>query len=204
LYELAILAAVVVALMAVTTFVAGLVGRALRLVEYALLTGAILVVLFVMFFVGAEVLMRYAFDKPIPGHLEGSELTAPIIVFFALSYTQATHGHVGMDLVLDAVSSAARRYAEMATLLVSIFICSVLAYFSLKNACQLWLYDDVTMSPPYFKTWPSAAAIPLGYVLISLRMYIQVLHLYDPGRFPANEPAPVAAIKDVGGFHTVE
>ena len=108
------------------------------------------------------------------------------------------------DLVLDAVSSAARRYAEMATLLVSIFICSVLAYFSLKNAYQLWLYDDVTMSPPYFKTWPSAAAIPLGYALISVRMYIQVLHLYDPDRFPANEPAPVAAIKEVGGFHTVE
>ena len=204
MYELATLAAVVVALMVATTFVAGLVGRTLRVVEYVLLTGAVLVILFVMFFVGAEVLMRYAFDKPIPGHLEGSELMAPIIVFFALSYTQATHGHVGMDLVLDAVSPAARRYAEVATMLISIFICAVLAYFSLKNAYQLWLYDDVTMSPPYFKTWPSAAAIPLGYALISVRMYIQVLHLYDPDRFPANEPAPVAAIKEVGGFHTVE
>ena len=189
MYELATLAAVVVALMVATTFVAGLVGRTLRVVEYVLLTGAVLVILFVMFFVGAEVLMRYAFDKPIPGHLEGSELMAPIIVFFALSYTQ---------------SPAARRYAEVATMLISIFICAVLAYFSLKNAYQLWLYDDVTMSPPYFKTWPSAAAIPLGYALISVRMYIQVLHLYDPDRFPANEPAPVAAIKEVGGFHTVE
>ena len=75
----------------------------------------------------------------------------------------------------------------MAVLLVSIFICAVLAYFSFKNALQLWRFDDVTMSPPYFKTWPSAAAIPIGYALISLRMYIQVLHIYDPDRFP--EPA---------------
>jgi TRAP-type C4-dicarboxylate transport system permease small subunit len=197
LYELAILAVVVVALMAVTTVVADLVGRVLLRVEYALLTGSILVILFVMFFVGAEVIMRYAFNSPIPGHLEGSELLGPIIVFLALSYAQATHGHVGMDLVLDALSPAARRYAEIGTLLISIFICAVLAYFSGKNALQLWRFDDVTMTPPYFKTWPSAAAIPLGYALISVRMYIQVLHLYDSERFPANEPSG-------GGFHAVE
>ena len=176
---------------------AGLVGRTLRVIEYVLLTGSGLAILFVMFFVGAEVLMRYAFDKPIPGHLEGSELLGPIIVFLALSYTQATHGNVGMDLVLDALPPSGRRRAEMATLLISIFICSVLAFFSFKNAYQLWLYDDVTMSPPYFHTWPSAAAIPLGYALTALRMFIQVLHLHDPARFPASEP-------EGGGFHAAE
>jgi hypothetical protein len=45
------------------------------------------------------------------------------------------------------------------------------------------------MSPPYFKTWPAAAAIPVGYGLIAVRMYIQVLHLYDPARFAENAPA---------------
>ena len=197
MYELAILAIVVAALMVATTFVAGLIGRTLRVVEYVLLVGAIIVALFVMSFVSAEVLMRYAFDAPIPGHLELAELAAPIIVFLALSYTQATRGHVGMDLVLDSLPTGGRRYAEMGTLLISIFICSVLAYFSFKNAYQLWLYDDVTMSPPYFKTWPSGAAIPLGYTLICIRMYIQFLNLYDPDRFFAHEPA-------AGGFHAVE
>jgi TRAP-type C4-dicarboxylate transport system permease small subunit len=184
-------------MMAATTFVAGLVGPALRLIEVVLLVGAVLVVLFVAFFVGAEVLMRYAFNTPIPGHLELSELAAPIIVFLALSYTQATHGHVGMDLVLDMLTPGARRCAEIGTLLISIFVCAVLAYFSFKNAYQLWLYDDVTMSPPYFKTWPSGAAIPLGYTLISVRMYIQVLNLYDPVRFRSYGPT-------ADRFHAVE
>lgn len=197
MHELAILAVVVIVLMAVTTFIADLAGRTLLVVEYVLLAGSTAVILFVMFFVGAEVLMRYAFNSPIPAHLELSELMGPIIVFLALSYTQATHGHVGMDLVLDMLSFRAHRFALMGTLLVSIFICSVIAYFSLKIAIQLWRFDDVTMSPPYFKTWPSAAAIPLGYILISIRMYIQVLHLYDPERFPANAPA-------AAGFHAAE
>jgi TRAP-type C4-dicarboxylate transport system permease small subunit len=196
-YELAILALVVVILMAATTATARWVGPAVRVLELVLLTGSILIILFVMFFVGAEVLMRYVFNSPIPGHLEGSELLMPVIVFLALSYTQATHGHVGMDLVLDSLAPNARRYALMATLLFSIFVCAVMAYFSFKAAYQLWLYDDVTMTPPYIRTWPAAAAIPLGYSLIALRMYIQVLHIFDPDRFAASEPAG-------GGFHAVE
>jgi TRAP-type C4-dicarboxylate transport system permease small subunit len=188
-HELAILAVVVAFVMAATAAAARLVGRALLVMEYALVSVSVLVILFVMAFVGAEVFMRYVLNSPIPGHLELSELMMPVIVFLALSYTQSTHGHVGMELVLDALPPAARRLSHMGVLLASIFICAVLAYFSFKHTYQLWLYDDVTMTPPYFKTWPSAAAIPLGYALISLRMFIQVLHLFDPGRFPASEPA---------------
>jgi TRAP-type C4-dicarboxylate transport system permease small subunit len=197
MHELAVLAIVVVAIMAVTTIVAGYVGRALRQIEYVLVAVSVLTTLFAMAFVGAEVLMRYAFNAPIPGHLEGSELLMPIIVFLAISYTQATRGHVGMDLVLDMLAPRAKRYATMGTLLISIFVCAVLSYFSFKNTIQLWNYDDVTMSPPYFKTWPSSAAIALGYLLISIRMYVQTLNLYDPERFPASEPG-------AGGFHAVE
>jgi TRAP-type C4-dicarboxylate transport system permease small subunit len=188
-YELAILAVVVVACMVITTIAANSVGRGLLAVEYVLVTGAVLVILFEMAFVGSEVMMRYAFNSPIPGHLELSELMMPVIVFLGLSYTQATNGHVGMELVLEALSPGARRYANMGVLFVSMFICAVLAFFSGKNALQLWRFDDVTMSPPYFKTWPSAAAIPIGYALTALRMYIQVLHLYDPDRYPSNAPA---------------
>ena len=163
-----------------------------------LLTGSILVILFVMFFVGAEVLMRYAFDTPIPGHLEalraaGADHRVPGVVLHPGDAWPRRHGPRARFPV--ARERAATR--EMATLLISIFICSVLAFFSFKNAYQLWLFDDVTMSPPYFKTWPSGAAIPLGYTLVSIRMYIQFLHLYDPDRFPANEPT-------AGGFHAVE
>jgi TRAP-type C4-dicarboxylate transport system permease small subunit len=188
-FELAVLAAVVLACMAATTLVANAAGRVLVAVEYALVMGSVLVILFVTAFVGAEVIMRYAVNAPIPGHLELAELMMPPIVFLALSYTQATRGHVGMDLLLDALAPAVRRIAQIVVLLVSIMICSILAFFSFKNAWQLWLLDDVTMSPPYFKTWPSAVAIPIGYGLISLRMYVQLLHVYDPDRFAENAPA---------------
>jgi TRAP-type C4-dicarboxylate transport system permease small subunit len=188
LYELAILTIVVAAVMAVTATAIRVVGPLLRIIEYVLLCGSILIILFIAFFVGADVLMRYAFNAPIQGQLELSELMLPIIVFLALSYTQASHGNIGMDLVLDALPPKPRHVAAMAALLISIFICSVLAYFSAKNALQLWRYDDVTMTPPYVKTWPSAAAIPLGFFLVALRIFVQFLHMLDRERFPPYEP----------------
>lgn len=186
--ELAVLVAVVIAVMVVTTVAINLIGPSLRVLEFVLLCGSIVVILFVAGFVGAEVMMRYLFNSPIPGHLEGSELLMPIIVFLAMPYTQSTHGHVGMDLVLEALGRRARRYATMLSLLVALFVCAVLAFFSAKNAYQLWDYDDVTMTPPYFHTWPAAAAIPLGYLLTALRMYVQVLHLFNPTRFRSHAP----------------
>lgn len=197
MHELAVLALVVLGVMAVTAAAVRWVGPALRLVEQVLLYGSVLAIAFVMLFVGAEVVMRYAFNSPIQGHLEGSELLVPIIVFLALSSTQAAHGHVGMDILLENLPPRARRFASIATLLISVFICSVLAYFSFTNALQLWSYNDVTMTPPYLPTWPAAAAIPLGYGLIALRMFVQALNLHDPQRFPASEPP-------AEGFHVVE
>ena len=188
MYELAILLTVVAAIMVATTLALRYVGPALRIVEYVLLCGSIVTILFIAGFVGAEVFMRYLFNSPIQGHLELSELMLPIIVFLALSYVQATHGNIGIDLVLDMMAPATRRFNMMAALLVSIFICSVLAYFSFRNALQLWRFDDVTMTPPYFRTWPAAAAIPLGYGLIAVRMFVQFLHMLDPDRFGPYEP----------------
>ena len=188
MHELIFLVIIVAAVMALVTVATRVIRAALRWLEYALLAGSIAVTLFVMLFISTDVMMRYFFNSPIPGQLEGSELLMPIIVFLPLSYTQATRGHVGMDLLVDLLPPSIHRYLEIGTLLLTVIICSVLAFFSFKNAYQLWLYDDITATQPYFHTWPAAAAVPLGYSMISIRMYLQVLHLIDPRRFPEGVP----------------
>ena len=145
------------------------------------------IILFSMAFVCAEVVMRYGFHSPIPGHLEGSELLVPMIVFFAVSYTQARNGHVGMSLVVDSLSPRGQRAMEVFTLVLSMMVCSVLAWFGTEYAFQIYQYDDVTMTPPYWHTWPSAASISLGYFMLAVRMWFQALHLINPERFPKPE-----------------
>jgi TRAP-type C4-dicarboxylate transport system permease small subunit len=183
LSEFLVLIAVVVALMAAVAILHSPFRWVLGWLEQIMLAGSVLVVLFVMAFVCAEVFMRYVFNAPIPGHLEGSELLMPIIVFLAISYTQRVRGHVGMDLVVDALPAGVRRVVTIVTLLISVFVCAILCWFCFKAARQLWEYDDVTMTPPYFKTWPSGACIAIGYALLAGRMFLQALGEINPKRF---------------------
>jgi TRAP-type C4-dicarboxylate transport system permease small subunit len=185
--ELLYTAIVVVVAGAVLTVLATRAGFLLARIEHYLTYASTAIIIGVMVFICAEVLMRYVFNSPIPGHLEGSELLVPIIVFFAISYTQSKNGHVGMTVVVENLPPGVRRYAEISTLLLSVLTCSVLSYFSYKYAYNEWVIDDVTMTPPYWRVWPSAAAIPLGYMLIAMRLYLQALHLIAPDYYPQDD-----------------
>ncbi len=169
------------------TLVAAGADAVQRRVETFLTYVSATIILLVMAFVLAEVVMRYGFNSPIPGHLEGAELLLPMIVFFAVSYTQARNGHVGMVVVVDALPPGARRVADLVALTLSLLTCAVLAYFGTKYAYSSWEVDDVTMTPPYWRTWPSSAAIALGYFLLSVRMWLQVLRIVASNRFPEPE-----------------
>lgn len=145
---------------------------------------SVALILLVMVWVVGEVIGRYVFNAPLPGHLEGAELLLPMIVFFGVSYVQARDGHVGMTFVVDALPKNVRHYTDIISLIVSCLTCAVLAYFSSKNAWLAWSYEDVTMSPPYWPVWPSAAVIPLGYGMLSFRMILQILQKMMPRKFP--------------------
>lgn len=178
----------------VLAFTARWLEPVLRQLEDALTYISTAVIIFAMGYVCAEVAMRYGFDSPLPGHLEGAELLVPIIVFFAVSYTQARNGHVGMTLVVDSLPERWHRALDIFTLTASVLMCAILSWFGAKYAYQLWEYDDVTMSPPYWRTWPSAAAISLGYLLLAIRMSLQILHRASPDKFPAPPPEDVSEL----------
>ena len=185
--ELLYIAIIVVVAGIVLAVLATRAGFVLARIEHYLTYASTALIIFIMLFICAEVVMRYAFNAPIQGHLEGAELFVPIIVFLAISYTQSQNSHVGMTLVVDNLPPGVRRYTEIVTLLLSVMTCAVLSYFSYKYAYNEWRIDDVTMTPPYWRIWPSAAAIPLGYMLISIRLYLQALHLIAPEFYPQDD-----------------
>ena len=164
------------------------IEQILRQTELLLTYLSAVIILLLMVYVLLEVLMRYAFNSPLPGHLEGAELLLPMIVFFAISYTQARNGHVGMSLVVEALPIRLQQFINIFTLGLSILTCAVLAYFGAKQAYFAYEINDVTMTPPYWPIWPSASIVPLGYGLLALRMSLQILQQIAPKRFP--EPPP--------------
>jgi len=146
-----------------------------------------------MLLVSAEVIGRQVFNTPIPGQLELSELLMPAIIFLAIAYTQSTGGHVRMTVAIDHLPPAWRRATEILVKVLAIAIYSVLCFYSAKHAYRTWLFHDVTMSPPYFLVWPSAVMPPIGIFLVTLRIYLEVLHLLFPKLLPGTEPGLASA-----------
>lgn len=180
--EFFIVLAVVVALGGVVFYAAVFLDKAAWVAEQYLNLAANAMIMFIMFFVVAEVTLRLAFNSPIPGHLELSELFAPAIIFFALAYTQSTGGHIQMTLVIERLSPRMRRLANVINQSLSVGIYAVLTYFSAKHVYRTWLYDDITMSPPYFLIWPSTAAVTIGLFFTDLRLYLELLQELFPDK----------------------
>lgn len=178
--ELLYIIGVVVVAAIVLTIVAAKAGAVLAVIEHWLTYLATALILGVMVWICSEVVMRYGFNSPLPGHLEGAELLVPMFVFLGISYTQSQNGHVGMTLVIESMPPNVRRIMEITTLLLSVCTCAILSYFSYKNAYHTYVIDDVTMTPPYWRIWPSAAIVPIGYMLVAIRMYLQALHMMAP------------------------
>lgn len=183
----------VVAIAALVALAARPVNRFAWRIENALSLVSAAMVLFAMLLVSAEVISRKFFSTPIPGQLELGELLMPPIIFLAIAYTQSTGGHVRMTVVIDHLPPAWRHAMEIAVKVLAIAVYAVLCFYSAKYAYRTWQFHDVTMSPPYFPVWPSAVMVPIGLFLVTLRVYLEVLHLMFPKLLPATEPGLTSA-----------
>lgn len=191
--ELLELAIGVVAIAALVALAARPVNRFAWRVENALSLVSAALILFAMLLVSAEVISRKFFNMPIPGQLELGELLMPPIIFLAIAYTQSTGGHVRMTIVIDHMPPAWRHAAEITVKILAIAVYAVLCFYSAKFAWRTWQFHDVTMSPPYFLIWPSAIMVPIGMFLVTLRVYLEVLHLLFPKLLPDGEPGLASA-----------
>lgn len=183
----------VLTIFALVALAAREVNRFAWCIENALSLVSAAMIMFAMLLVSAEVISRKFFNTPIPGQLELGELLLPPIIFLAIAYTQSTGGHVRMNVVIDHLPPALRHAAEIFVKLLAIAVYAVLCFYSAKFAWRTWAFHDVTMSPPYFLIWPSAIMVPIGMFLVTLRIYLEVLHLLFPKLLPATEPGLASA-----------
>ncbi len=149
------------------------VVRVLEGLETTLNLFSAMVLFLLMFYVTAEVLMRYLFNRPLPGHLEATQLLIAPAVFLALSWVQARRGHVGLDILHEHLPARARHAVDVFTLSVALVAFAVLTWFSGLSAWQAWQMGDVTPTAS-LQTWWSKLAVPAGCALLCLRFLLQI------------------------------
>ena len=136
---------------------------------------SVYIIMFLMFFATAEILGRYLFNLPIPGHVEIVELIMADIVFFGIAYTERVGGHIRMELFITQVlKGRAYHIAEVITASLSLFVYLFIFIFSFKAMLFALKVGDNT-AYLYWPTWPSKLAIPLGCLFLCIRFLIEII-----------------------------
>lgn len=151
----------------------GAARRALELAETGLALASSAILFLLMLYVTAEVAMRYLFGRPLPGHLETTQLLIAPAALLALSWLQAQRGHVGMDLVHELLPPRARAAADCLTLAIALAAFGMLTWYSWQAVALAWETSDTTPTA-YIPTWWSKAAVPLGFGLLCVRLALQL------------------------------
>jgi TRAP-type C4-dicarboxylate transport system permease small subunit len=151
------------------------VDRVMTGIDTALNLVAVGFIMFLMLFASSEIVGRYLFKYPIPGHVEIVELIMAAVVFFGIAYTQRVGGHIRMDMFITRVLRG-RSYhiAEAITILFSLLGYSIITLASLKFALDAYEFGDLT-TYIYWPTWPSKMTIPIGGFLLCARFFLQLI-----------------------------
>ena len=150
------------------------VGK-LNTIEDWLNLASVFIIMFLMFFATTEILGRYLFNSPVPGHVEIVELIMAGVVFFGISYTERVDGHVRMELFVTRVLKG-RSYhiAEVITSTLSLFVYLFILIYSFKATVFAFQIGDNT-AYLYWPTWPSKLAIPIGSFFLCVRFIVEII-----------------------------
>jgi C4-dicarboxylate transporter DctQ subunit len=147
----------------------------MRHIEDWLNLASVFIIMFLMFFATTEIVGRYIFNSPVPGHVEIVELIMAGVVFFGIAYTERVGGHVRMELFVTRVLKG-RGYhiAEAVTAFLSLFVYIFILIYTFKASMFSFQMGDNT-AYLYWPTWPSKFAVPLGSFFLCIRFLIEII-----------------------------
>lgn len=96
------------------------------------------------------------------------------IVFLGFAHTQAKGGHVRVELLIARVGPAWRRGLDLLGLAVGVAVFAMIFWTGLKDAWGAWATGDYTLGSVAFPIWPSKLMVPVGSLLLCLRLVVQI------------------------------
>lgn len=140
----------------------------------ATLSGVVLA--FMMIFVFAGAILRYAFNAPIAGGNEVLEMASVAIVMLAVPYCTTQDAHVRIDLLDRPLGRVGRMLTEVLYRVIGIFVLWFLIKSYVARALDALEFDDVTNMLD-IPLWPFYSLIVFGMGLYAAILAVQLVIL---------------------------
>jgi TRAP-type C4-dicarboxylate transport system permease small subunit len=126
-------------------------------------------------FVVAEVVGRYVFNHPIPGHTEGSILLLFVIAFGALAHVQRRDSHISMDLLFRRLPARVQDICQVVTTGVATLVFVLLTYKWGATSYECWRMGYTRWGLIEFPIWPIRLAATIGLGVLSTLLGVQTV-----------------------------
>ena len=109
-----------------------------------LTVAAIVILVFVMLSVCAEVILRYFLNRPLIWVVQVTENSLLYIAFLGAAWVLKREGHVKMDLVLNRLNPATQYLMNSITSIIGAIICLVITWYGVKVCWDLYQYQSAS------------------------------------------------------------
>ncbi|MCP3473332.1 TRAP transporter small permease subunit [Bradyrhizobium sp. CCGUVB1N3] len=127
---------------------------------------------------GANVAGRYFFASPIPWAEESMLYLMILVVFAAVASVTWRGAHIRIELILEAMPFRFRQIAALASAILTIGICLVVALSSFDVVSQLYAFDQRSDAME-FPVWIPQSAVLIGLLLVAAMTALRLV-VYGP------------------------
>ncbi len=120
-----------------------------------------------MFMTFGDVVGRYAFNSPIVGAVEMTEMCMGLIVFLGLAFTTRAGGHIAVDVVTSRLPARWRRRLDLVADVASTLIVGLISW-------QLWRIAADTVSDNLLTQVWELPVYPVAYVMAAASTLVVV------------------------------
>ncbi|MHB8535890.1 MAG: TRAP transporter small permease subunit [Sulfuricaulis sp.] len=121
-----------------------------------------------------EVVSRYVFRRPHDWNLEFNIFILVAATFLAAAHTQMKRGHVGIEVLDQALSPRWNRWRRLLSDVLSLAFCAFLTVYIWKYFGQAWQGDWVSESTWAPKVWIPYAFMGFGMTTLCLQFVVQI------------------------------
>ena len=144
-------------------------SQALGAINSALNWVSAMAVLLLMLITTADAMSRYFLNRPVPGAYETSELAMVVVVFLALAATQASKGHIRVELLLRHVPPRLAPAFDVLAYVAGAVLFGLVTWRAGGWAWSSWQIREYAAGPAGVPMYPAKFALVAGAALFSLR-----------------------------------
>ncbi len=155
-------------------FLAGL-GRLFDYLNIVVVIISAVLLVGLTFIVGADITLRYLFNRPLGWVKEVSEYTLVALGFLVAAWILKDEGHVRMDLLLGRVGPGVQAMMNIITSIIGTIVVLIISWFTLRVILEFYrtkLVAPTVLEPP---KWVLLTPILVGSFLLAVQFIRRTL-----------------------------